>query len=83
MNTMVSITLSIPDETRQRMKHFPEMNWSGFVRKTIEEKARQLEELEPLRRQLREERPLTEWALRLQHSGRKGRLEALRKKGLV
>src|SRR3989338_1700553 len=80
---MVSIAISIPDETRQRMKHFPEMNWSGFGRKSIEEKARQLEELEPLRRRLREERPLTERAPRLQHSGGKGRIGGVRKKGLL
>lgn len=37
---MVSITLSVPAEVKQKMDSFPEMNWSGFVRQSITKKGR-------------------------------------------
>ncbi len=80
---MVSITLSVPEETRELMKHFPEMNWSGFVRKTIEEKTKQLSQLEKLRKQIEKEQDKTDWSVKLQHASRSGRLEELKKKGLL
>jgi hypothetical protein len=39
---MVSITLSVPEETRELMRKFPEVNWSGLVRQCITEKAKKL-----------------------------------------
>ncbi len=39
---MVSITIGVDEQTRKRMKRFPEMNWSGFIRKTIQEKTKEL-----------------------------------------
>ena len=80
---MVSITLSVPDETRELMKQFPEMNWSGFVRKTIEEKASQLKKLEALQKKLRAEQDIDEWAVKLQKSTRSERLAILKRKGLI
>ncbi len=80
---MVSITMSVPEDVRELMKKFPEMNWSGFVRKTIEEKARQLEELENLKKHWKQEQEIADWAVKLQHASREGRLDALKKKGLL
>ncbi|MFH1073138.1 MAG: hypothetical protein V1743_06955 [Nanoarchaeota archaeon] len=80
---MVSITVSVPNDTRTLMKQFPEVNWSGFVKKSIEEKARELKELEKLKRNLRTEQETTDWAVKLQHASRQGRIDALRKKGLL
>ena len=80
---MVSITLSVPDETRELMKQFPEMNWSGFVRKTIEEKASQLKKLEALQKKLRAEQDIDEWAVKLHKSTRSERLAILKRKGLI
>ena len=80
---MVSITMSVPEDVRELMKKFPEMNWSGFVRKTIEEKARQLEELENLKKHWKQEQEIADWAVKLQHTSREGRLDALKKKGLL
>ena len=34
------------------MKEFPEMNWSGFVKKSIEEKAKKLAKLDELKKEL-------------------------------
>jgi hypothetical protein len=80
---MVSITLSVPVETREKMKEFSEVNWSGFVRKAIEEKAIALEKLECLKKELDKEKENDDWAVKLQRASRKGRLEELRKKGLI
>lgn len=81
---MVSVTVSVEERTRKLMKRFPEMNWSGFVRKSIEEKARQLESFEGMKRKLEsEEKEMADWSVKLQHASRSGRLEALKKKGLI
>lgn len=80
---MVSITLSIPGEVKHKMEHFSEMNWSGFIRKCIFEKTNELSWKEKMLKKLKEEEAITEWAVQLQRTGRKGRFEELRKKGLV
>ncbi|MBI2631628.1 hypothetical protein HYW75_01350 [Candidatus Pacearchaeota archaeon] len=36
---MATITLAVPDDIREKMKEFPEMNWSGLVRKTMKKKS--------------------------------------------
>ena len=53
---MVSITLSVPQETREKMKEFSEVNWSGFVRKAIEQKTVDLTKLEVLKKGLEKEK---------------------------
>ncbi|MBU0757543.1 MAG: hypothetical protein KKF44_05735 [Nanoarchaeota archaeon] len=81
---MVSITLSVPEDTRNLMKKFPEMNWSGFVRNKIIEKVRNLEKFEDMKKGfLIKEKPVTEWSVKLQKSSRNGRLAELKKKGLI
>lgn len=82
---MVSLTISVPEKTRELMKDFPEMNWSGFVRKSIEEKVKKLAKLEELKDKLEseEEQDIVDWSVKLQRASRSGRLEALKKKGLV
>ncbi|MBI2107959.1 hypothetical protein HYU10_01375 [Candidatus Woesearchaeota archaeon] len=34
-------------------------------------------------KQIEEEKGMTDWSVKLQHAGRKGRLEELRRKGLI
>lgn len=80
---MVSITLSVPPETRKLMRLFPEMNWSGFVRTKIEEKADSLQEIEKLKQRLKKEQPIIDWSVKLQRAARSGRLAELEKKGLL
>lgn len=80
---MVSITISVPEETRALMKKFPEMNWSGFVRMSIEEKAKELREFEKMKKNLRNEKETEDWAVKLQHASRQGRIDTLKKKGLI
>lgn len=39
---MVSITLSVPEDLKQEMEEFPEMNWSAVARESIKKKVMML-----------------------------------------
>jgi len=52
---MVSITLSVPNRVRELMKRFPEINWSAFVRSSIEKKVEQLSWKEEMLANLKQE----------------------------
>ena len=75
---MVSITLSVPEEVRDRMKQFPEVNWSAFIRKLVEEKVRQLALRQELLAKLKEEKEsgFTDWTIDL---GRRTKEEGIKK----
>ena len=68
---MVSITLSVPDEVRELMKRFPEVNWSGLVRKMIVEKAKALNIKEKMINDLGREKEFNSWAVEVVRKGRK------------
>lgn len=68
---MVSITISVPEEIRGLMKKFPEVNWSGLVRKSITEKAKQLALKEEILKELDKEKNFNEWAVDIVRTGRK------------
>ena len=80
---MVSITVSVPPKVKELMKEFQDVNWSGFVKKSIEEKVKRLVKLEELRKELDKEQDITDWAVKLQRASRSGRLDTLKKKGLI
>jgi hypothetical protein len=80
---MVSITLSVPEEVKRKMKNFPETNWSGFIRKIIIEKTKDLELREDTLKKLNQEEDLSDWAVNLQRKSRKNRVAELKKKGLL
>lgn len=80
---MVSITISVPSKTKELMKEFPEMNWSGYVKKSIEEKVKRLAKLEELKTELEAEHDITDWSVKLQRASRSGRLDELKRKGLI
>jgi hypothetical protein len=80
---MVSVTLSVPQDVRKKMNTFPEMNWSGFIRKCLEEKTAELEWRESALKELEKEKEFSGWAVDLQASGRGERLKELEKKGLI
>ena len=80
---MVSITLSVPEEVKTKMDQFPEMNWSGFVRQKILDKIEDLGMKKELLKAFEEEKDIREWAVRAQRRWRKGRLEELKKQGLL
>jgi hypothetical protein len=80
---MVSITLSIPKEVRELMNRFPEINWSGLVRSSIEKKIKQLSWKEDMLKKLKNEEAFSEWAVDAQRKSREFRLKELKKKGLL
>jgi len=69
---MVSITLSVPKEVREQMKKFPEINWSGFVRASIEAKAKRLIWKEQMLKQLESEKGFDKHALEIGDNIKKG-----------
>lgn len=47
---MVSVTLSVPEEMREKMDEHPEINWSEVARQSIDRKLRELEFLEEFKK---------------------------------
>ena len=82
---MVSVTLSIPQETKELMNKFPEMNWSGFIRSCIEEKTRKLSWREEMLKKLKadERAGMIDWPVDRLSKSREERLRELKKKGLL
>ena len=80
---MATSILSITDDIKRLMNSFPEMNWSGFVRKKIEEKGQTLSWKEEMLKRLEDEKEFDEWAVGTIRKSRKGRHAALKKAGLV
>ena len=74
---MVSITMSVPEEVRALMKRFPEVNWSGFVRSSIEEKVKLLAWRQEMARKLKEERQFIDWSVSLGRAAKQGRFRKL------
>ena len=68
--TMVSITLSIPEEIKKKMEQFPEINWSGLVRKIILEKIEKLIWKEEMLKRLDGEKDFSNWAVGLVRKSR-------------
>ncbi len=72
---MANITLAIPDGLHEKMKKMKEIRWSEIARRAIEKRINgELDE---------SDREAINWAVRLQRSSRSGRLEQLKKKGLI
>ena len=80
---MVSITLSVPEEVKRKMERFPEMNWSGFVRKTIEGKTAELAWKEEMLQKLEQDRDFEEWCLEMGRKVNKSIAERLKAEGLL
>ena len=68
---MVSITFSIPEETRKIMKEFPEVNWTHLVRNSIEEKAKKLAIKKELLKRLDNEKDFIDWSVNIVREGRR------------
>ena len=48
---MVSITLSVPEDLKQKMDAFPEMNWSAVAREAITKRLLMLEKFKAFTRE--------------------------------
>ncbi len=77
------MTLSIEDKTRRTMKRFPEVNWSGFIRKKIEEKTQELAWKEEMLKKLRGEEAETQLAVLEGRKVNSAMAQRLKKEGLL
>lgn len=80
---MAELIVNVPKRIERRMEEFPEVNWPGFLEKTVERKLEHLSKMEELCRQLEEEEEITDWAVKLQRSSRRGRFDELKRRGLI
>ena len=71
---MVSLTLSIPEELKKKMEQFPEINWSGLVRKIIIEKTQELQWRQEMLKKLKQEDEsgFTQWTVDMGRKAKKG-----------
>ena len=68
---MPNITLSITNDMKKKMDQMEEVNWSGLVRKLIEQEISRRLIREEMLRELKKEEPLNKWAVELIRKGRK------------
>jgi hypothetical protein len=76
---MVSVTLAVTKEIKDKMKKHSEINWSEFIRKNIKKK---IDEMEKINYIIEKEKEITQWALSLQKKSREksNRFKKLKKK---
>ncbi len=80
---MVSVTLSIPEDVKHNMERFSEINWSGFVRKSIEQKTRELAWKEEMLKKLEQDKEFEDWCVEMGKKVNEGVAKRLKKDGLL
>lgn len=65
------------------MNQFPEINWSGYIRKRIMEKVDELQWDQRMLEKLKKDQALSDWGVDLVEKDREKRVKELRKKGLL
>jgi len=75
------MTISVPEDLRKKMNQFPEINWSGLVRKTLIEKINHLVWKEETLKELEREESFTDWTVEMGRKMKSERLKELKKKG--
>ena len=82
---MVNMTLSIPAELKNTMNEFPEINWSGLVRVTIESKTKQLKWKQEMLKRLKQEEDsgFSDWSVEMGRRVNDGIEDKLKSKKLI
>ena len=80
---MVSVTLSIPEDVKNKMGRFSDVNWSGFIRRSIEQKVKQLSWREEMLKKLEKDKDFEEWCIEMGEKVNKGIAERLKKERLL
>ena len=80
---MATVTLAIPDGIRKKMRQFPEINWSGLIRKIIEDKIRLLSWKGEMQKRAGAEKEFNDWTIEMGKKAKKGISERLRKEGIL
>ena len=76
---MKNITLSVPEELKRKMEEFPEVNWSGLIRKYVESRVQRLVWKEEMLKQLESEKEFEEIALEIGNKIKQGVWSRLKK----
>ncbi|MDD4049409.1 MAG: hypothetical protein PHX47_00175 [Candidatus ainarchaeum sp.] len=79
---MVSVTLAVSKEIKEKMNKYNEINWSEFIRQKLISKINELDKIEYI---LKDEKKITEWSLDIQKKSRtsSNRFDSLKKMGLI
>ena len=78
---MVNITLSLPEELKNEMNKHPEINWSGLIRISIEEKVKHLSWKKKMLQKLESEKEFDDIALKIGDKIKEGVWKRYQKKG--
>lgn len=78
---MANITLSFPEELKQKMELFPEVNWSAFMRKYLESKINRLIWKEQMLKQLDVEKDFDEESIEVGNKIKEDVWKKLKKEG--
>lgn len=78
---MANITLSIPEELKKMMREFPDINWSGLVRLSIEERIKKLSLKKKMLEELEYESGYDKNALEIGDKIKEGMWKRYKKKG--
>lgn len=65
------------------MNQFPEINWSGYIRKRIMQKVDELQWEQRMLEKLKKDQALSDWGIDLVEKDRGKRVKELQKKGLL
>ena len=80
---MVSVTLSVSEDVKNKMGRFSDINWSGFIRRSIEQKVKQLSWREEMLKKLEKDKDFEEWCTEMGEKVNKGVAERLKKERLL
>ena len=80
---MATITLSVSEDIRKKMKRLDQVNWSSIARKAVISEIKEIERKEKLRALLKKEEKDLDWTVELGCKMKQNRAEELRKKGLI
>jgi len=78
---MATVTVSVPEDLRKKMKKFNEVNWSAVSRRAYTERLEELEHREKLKKMLREEEKELAWTIDLGRKLKKDMRKRLKKEG--
>ncbi len=80
-DNMANITISVPEGLKHQLEAFPEINWSGLMRKYLESRVARLVWKEQMLKELEADKEFDEIALEIGNKMKQGVWERLKKEG--
>jgi hypothetical protein len=78
---MPNITLSLSEELKRKMEEFPEVNWSGLMKKYLESRVEKLAWKDKMLKYLENEKSFEEEAIIIGNKMKRNAWEKLKKEG--